>query len=467
MTASIHRPQRARWKPPCSQRIADACRRSEPDLRLGDRHERAASAGVIQARRCNIVAFLDSNPHYAGDSSPGRPVMAPRDVDATPTGADPRGVGRQPIGHRDRGPTAVRAGCPAHPDVLNVVARTTATAPERVFVTGHTGFKGAWLAEWLDDAGRGRSLATRSIRRREPNLFDALGLGDRVQPRRRRRPRSRPPGRRGPGGAAVGDLPPGRAGARPARVRGAARDVRDQRHGHGQRARGGPRLPVGPRGRHRDERQVLREPRDRPRLPRDRPDGWPRPVRRQQGVLPSWSRPPTARASSRTGRRSPPSAPATSSAAATGRPIGSSRIPCERWSPASRSSSATRMRSARGSTSSNRCPATSGSARCCSRTVVATRARGTSARPRSGPISRCAGWSIASSTSGAPARGRRRPSTEGQPHEAQRLSLDSAKAREQLGWAPVWDPPTAVRRTASWYREYYRAPASARELVER
>ena len=57
-------------------------------------------------------------------------------------------------------------------------------------------------------------------------------------------------------------------------------------------------------------------------------------------------------------------------------------------------------------------------------------------------------------------------STEGQPHEAQRLSLDSAKAREQLDWKPVWDPSTAVRRTASWYREYYRAPARARDLVD-
>jgi len=57
-------------------------------------------------------------------------------------------------------------------------------------------------------------------------------------------------------------------------------------------------------------------------------------------------------------------------------------------------------------------------------------------------------------------------SLDGQPHEAQRLSLDSAKAREQLGWAPVWDAPTAVRRTAAWYREYYRAPAVARTLVE-
>jgi CDP-glucose 4,6-dehydratase len=53
-----------------------------------------------------------------------------------------------------------------------------------------------------------------------------------------------------------------------------------------------------------------------------------------------------------------------------------------------------------------------------------------------------------------------------QPREAHWLSLDSAKAREQLEWAPVWDAPTAVRQTAVWYREYYRAAATARELVQ-
>ncbi len=53
-----------------------------------------------------------------------------------------------------------------------------------------------------------------------------------------------------------------------------------------------------------------------------------------------------------------------------------------------------------------------------------------------------------------------------QPHEAHRLSLDSTKAHEQLGWAPVWDAEIALRRTADWYREYYRAPARARALVE-
>ena len=53
-----------------------------------------------------------------------------------------------------------------------------------------------------------------------------------------------------------------------------------------------------------------------------------------------------------------------------------------------------------------------------------------------------------------------------QPHEAHWLSLDSAKAREQLAWAPVWDAQTAVRETASWYRDYYRGAATARELAE-
>ena len=52
------------------------------------------------------------------------------------------------------------------------------------------------------------------------------------------------------------------------------------------------------------------------------------------------------------------------------------------------------------------------------------------------------------------------------PHEAHWLGLDSTKAREQLGWAPTWDAETAVCRTASWYREYYRAPKTARRLVE-
>ena len=39
-----------------------------------------------------------------------------------------------------------------------------------------------------------------------------------------------------------------------------------------------------------------------------------------------------------------------------------------------------------------------------------------------------------------------------QPHEAAQLQLDSAKARLELGWRPVWDYDTALRHTADWYR---------------
>lgn len=42
-----------------------------------------------------------------------------------------------------------------------------------------------------------------------------------------------------------------------------------------------------------------------------------------------------------------------------------------------------------------------------------------------------------------------------QPHEATLLRLDSSKSRMRLHWVPVWDSRTAVERTASWYRAYY------------
>jgi CDP-glucose 4,6-dehydratase len=48
-----------------------------------------------------------------------------------------------------------------------------------VLVTGHTGFKGSWLAAWLLELGArvtGLALPPES----EPNLFDILGLGERL-----------------------------------------------------------------------------------------------------------------------------------------------------------------------------------------------------------------------------------------------------------------------------------------------
>ena len=43
---------------------------------------------------------------------------------------------------------------------------------------------------------------------------------------------------------------------------------------------------------------------------------------------------------------------------------------------------------------------------------------------------------------------------ETQPHEATLLYLDSAKARGQLGWQPIWTLPQALLATAAWYRDF-------------
>ncbi len=55
-----------------------------------------------------------------------------------------------------------------------------------------------------------------------------------------------------------------------------------------------------------------------------------------------------------------------------------------------------------------------------------------------------------------------------QPHEANALQLDIAKAKVQLGWRPVWDLDRALRHTASWYRDFLENGhvASADQLSE-
>jgi len=42
-----------------------------------------------------------------------------------------------------------------------------------------------------------------------------------------------------------------------------------------------------------------------------------------------------------------------------------------------------------------------------------------------------------------------------QPHEAGLLRLDCSQARTQLKWRPVWNAPTAIQKTAAWYRAWY------------
>ncbi len=46
------------------------------------------------------------------------------------------------------------------------------------------------------------------------------------------------------------------------------------------------------------------------------------------------------------------------------------------------------------------------------------------------------------------------PSAEN-PHEAHLLSLNCTKAQQELGWFPVWSTQTAIERTIDWYRAFY------------
>lgn len=49
-------------------------------------------------------------------------------------------------------------------------------------------------------------------------------------------------------------------------------------------------------------------------------------------------------------------------------------------------------------------------------------------------------------------------------HEAQKLTLDSTLARNVIGWAPRWDTIEVIRRTADWYQNYLADPTSARSM---
>lgn len=48
--------------------------------------------------------------------------------------------------------------------------------------------------------------------------------------------------------------------------------------------------------------------------------------------------------------------------------------------------------------------------------------------------------------------------------EARALALDSALARNLLGWTPAWDTRRVITETANWYREYYRSPTDAKQI---
>lgn len=52
------------------------------------------------------------------------------------------------------------------------------------------------------------------------------------------------------------------------------------------------------------------------------------------------------------------------------------------------------------------------------------------------------------------------------PHEARYLYLDAAKARQLLGWRPRWTLDEALAATAHWYAHVQREPSRARALAE-
>lgn len=57
--------------------------------------------------------------------------------------------------------------------------------------------------------------------------------------------------------------------------------------------------------------------------------------------------------------------------------------------------------------------------------------------------------------------------TIGAKKESQVLFLNFDKARNKLGWQPRWNFQKTVERTASWYAQYYESPSQTRALVER
>jgi CDP-glucose 4,6-dehydratase len=58
------------------------------------------------------------------------------------------------------------------------------------------------------------------------------------------------------------------------------------------------------------------------------------------------------------------------------------------------------------------------------------------------------------------------PNASSAPHEARFLYLDSSKARRRLNWAPTWDLSTGLQKTAQWYHAVEQHPSAARTITE-
>jgi CDP-glucose 4,6-dehydratase len=59
------------------------------------------------------------------------------------------------------------------------------------------------------------------------------------------------------------------------------------------------------------------------------------------------------------------------------------------------------------------------------------------------------------------------PGNAGQPHEAGLLKLDVSKAAAQLGWRGLWDVERTARETVAWYRTHHLGDADMADLTRR
>jgi CDP-glucose 4,6-dehydratase len=53
-----------------------------------------------------------------------------------------------------------------------------------------------------------------------------------------------------------------------------------------------------------------------------------------------------------------------------------------------------------------------------------------------------------------------------QPHEASLLKLDSAKAKTKLGWAPIWSLETALDKTVEWHQAWKEGQSMAEASIQ-
>ncbi len=249
------------------ERVTQLPREARRRRRLDQRRllRALATRGRLHRRRRHR---LGATSRSSGSPPTGELALVPaRRLLAADGHAARQGAPRRAVGERRRA-------------VEDVGLTRRPSGARRVLVTGHTGFKGSWLSlVWL--APERRLSATRTACR-------PIRRCSRTRAWTRCSRRSRGTSATGGTSPAIeraparGRLPPGRPAARAPLVRGPGRDLRDERDGHGERARGRARRRRRG-GRRRDERQGLRDHEPGRRHTRGRAARRHRPVQQQQG----------------------------------------------------------------------------------------------------------------------------------------------------------------------------------------